>query len=108
MTLNQIWEYVFKNKNNFDKEIKVEVSNYYWGDEYNNESGTEIKLTILGEEYSLGSGNVIEDHEDWGQAESYEITWCKKGEKHYKPDDLYQLLTNYKKISRDYKLSQIL
>jgi hypothetical protein len=108
MTLNQIWEYVFKNRNNFDKEIKVETSNYHWGDEYNSESGTEIKLTILGEEYSLGSGNVIEDRHDWGQAESYEITWCTKNDKHYKPDDLYQLLVDYKKISRDYKLSQIL
>lgn len=108
MTLNQIWEYVFKNKNNFDKEIKVEVSHFHWGDEYNNESGTEIKLTILGEEYSLGTGVVIEDHDDWGQADSYEITWCKKDDNHYKPDDLYQLLVNYKKISRDHKLSQIL
>lgn len=109
MNNDEIYGYINKN---FDKikclgiEIIKEENN--WCDEYNSENGEEFIFRIFGDEYKVGYCYVTEDADDWAQAECYESKWCRKNDKHIKPEEVFNLIENFQQLNRDFKLKQIL
>jgi hypothetical protein len=77
------------------------------GDQYNNEQGAEYNFEILGIKYNVGYAYITEDHDDWAQAECYQVTWCRCENKHVNADEVYQLIENYKSAVRDNKLEEL-
>lgn len=108
MTLNKIWEYVNSNKEELRKlGIKFNKHEKNHGDEYLNESGVSYFFKIFGDQYEVGYLYITEDNDDWAQAECYEYKICKKNGKHFDPNKLYKLISNYKSNLRDYTINQI-
>ena len=77
------------------------------GDQYNYEQGAEYNFEILGNKYSVGGSYIIEDADDWAQAESYEVTWCRCNDKDIDADEVHKLIENYKTVVRDNKLNEL-
>lgn len=87
--------------------LKIEVEDISWGDEYYNESGESINFTIAGKNYRVGYSYIVEDREDWGQAESHQVTWCDCDDRHIDANKLFDIVNNWESIERDYKINQI-
>ena len=77
------------------------------GDQYNNEQGAEYNFEILGNKYNVGYVYIIEDQDDWAQAESHESNWCYCNDKHVNADEVYNLIENYKSVVRDNILNNL-
>ena len=41
------------------------------------EQGEDIRFSIGNKKYSIGYSYITEDDDDWGQAECYEVSWCR-------------------------------
>lgn len=72
------------------------------------EQGQEITFTILNKNYKVGYLYITEDHDDWAQAESYQVDWCQENEKEIPTEKLITLLNNLQQYLRDNKLNNIL
>ncbi len=87
---------------------KFELENIEWGDRYYNESGESINFIIADKKYQVGYSYIIEDADDWAQAESHQVHWCKCDDRNIKPDDLLEIVNNWESIEREFKLNKIL
>lgn len=93
-----------------DKSYHIEKVDTNYGDEYYTENGVEYLFEIDGFEYGVGYNNVIEDADDWAQAESHNNEWIHKYTddgfilEYVKPDVMWDLLIVNK---REYLLSEI-
>ena len=87
-------------------EFEKHVTDY--GDEYYSEHGTEYDLKILDKHYNFGYTRVVEDRENWGQAESHESKWIKCEGKYTNYNAIAYDLINYKKLKRDKCLKDII
>ena len=88
--------------------INFQTQEISWGDRWYSEHGEEIKFRIWNKEYRVGYLYITEDSEDWGQAESYRVTWCKCGESNVKADRVLELINNYKTDKRDWLIKEII
>jgi hypothetical protein len=105
MTNDELFGYIGKLK---DHDIQFKLRDISEGDSsfnfskrYSSEQGAEYLFQILGNKYSVGYVYIIEDQDDWAQPESYENNWCYCNDEHIKPEEVYQLIENYKSIVRD-------
>lgn len=85
----------------FDGVKKREISE---GDRLNYEYGSEFTISIGDEELKIGYLVIVEDNENWAQAESYEIKWNKLDGESIS-DEL--ALEKLKIIERDSKIESI-
>jgi len=105
----KIWQYINENKLKLESlGIQMKFEDFYNGDEYYNESGSQYTFTIKDDNYLIGYMYVTEDHDDWAQAECYEVFMCYKNENHEDPDKIYDLLNNYNQELRDSKIESLL
>lgn len=105
MNTDKLFGYI---KNLKETDIQFEYRDISYGDRYYNENGGEFIFTIFNDEYKVGYSYITEDADDWAQAECYNVTWCRCNEKEIKADKVYELITNYKKESRNNKINEIL
>lgn len=109
MTNDSLWSYLKKNQ----KEIKqigvnLKFKDIYWGDMYENGNGEEVTFDLFGDEYNVGYEYIVEDREDWGQAESYQVSWCRKNGKQFESESVHNMFINFKEVSRNKKINDIL
>ena len=104
MTSEKLYGYIRSLK---DSPIQFKHREISEGDRYDNENGAEYLFQILDNKYSVGYSYITEDEDDWAQAESYEVTWCRCNDKHIEADEVHQLIENYKSIVRDKTLSDL-
>jgi hypothetical protein len=78
------------------------------GDRYHSESGESISFIIADKNYRVGYSYIIEDDDDWGQAESYQVTWCYYDDKRIDPGILLDIVNNWESIERENKLNKII
>jgi hypothetical protein len=106
---DKLWSYIIKNQEELEKiGINIQVNEIYNGDKYRNESGSQINLKVFDKIYNIGYCSVTEDDDDWAQAESYIMDWCKCNDEQMECNELYNLLFNYKSHLRDKKLNQLI
>ena len=106
---DKLWSYINKNQNDLEKlGISFEVVEISSGDRYYYEMGSSIIITTLDNKYCVGYCNITEDDDDWAQAESYVVDWCRCDGKDIECEHLYNILLNYKSIIRDNKLNQLI
>jgi hypothetical protein len=98
MSDEKLYEYIRGLK---DSPIQFEHKPYGW------DSGAEYLFEIAGNKYSVGGSHIIEDADDWAQAESYEVTWCRCNDKDIDADEVHKLIENYKSITRDRTLNEL-
>jgi hypothetical protein len=84
-----------------DSPIQFEHKPYGW------DPGAEYLFEIAGNKYSVGGSYITEDADDWAQAESYEVTWCRCNDEDIDADEVYKLIENYKSITRDRTLNEL-
>jgi hypothetical protein len=104
MNSEELFGYIGKLK---DSPIQFKLRDICEGDEYNNEHGAEYRFKIAGNKYNVGYAYITEDRDDWGQAECYQVTWCRCNDKHVNADEVLQLIQNYKSIVRDNLLNEL-
>ena len=109
MNNNEIYGYINKNFNKI-KSLGIEIikEEIQWGDRYHSESGEEFIFRIFSDEYKVGYCYTTEDADDWAQAECYENNWCRKNDRHIKPEEVFNLIENYQQLNREFKLKQVL
>lgn len=109
MNNNEIYGYINKNFNKI-KSLGIEIikEEIQWGDRYHSESGEEFIFRIFSDEYKVGYCYTTEDADDWAQAECYESKWCRKNDKHIKPEEVFNLIENYQQLNREFKLKELL
>ena len=109
MTIEKLWTYLNVNKDILkSKGLDLILDNFYTGDEYYNENGSQYIFKILEDTYRVGYMYVTEDSDDWAQAECYQLFICDKNGYHIESNILYELILNYTMIVRDNKLSGLL
>jgi hypothetical protein len=64
-------------------------------------------ITIAGNQYSVGYSKIIEDDDDWGQAESQIVEWTRCNGEHISPEKVIEIVSNYKILERDFKLNKL-
>jgi len=89
-------------------DVEFERHDTDYGDEYYSECGTAYDLTILGKHYNFGYNRVVEDRENWAQAESHESKWIKCEGKYTNYDAIAYDLINYKKLKRERFLKNLI
>ena len=108
MTLDKIWEYVNSNKEELSKlGIKFNKHEVNCGDEYRREDGVSYFFKIFGDRYEVGYVYITEDDDDWAQAECHQVSWTRCDDKNTNPDEVFQLIKNYKSENRDHKLKEL-
>jgi len=108
MTAEKLWTYINQNFTILkSKGLDIEFDDFYNGDKYYNENGSQYIFKILEDTYKVGYMYVTEDGDDWGQGESYHVFICDKNEYNIEPDGVYELLLNYNMIVRDNKLDKL-
>ena len=108
MTVEKLWTYINQNFTILkSKGLNIEFDDFYNGDKYYNENGSQYIFKILEDTYKVGYMYITEDGDDWGQAESYQVFICDKNEYNIEPDGVYELLLNYNMIVRDNKLDKL-
>lgn len=109
MKIEDLWKHIKINKDYIEKNgIILTFSDINWGDLYYNETGEECSFEIFGDEYKVGYVYITEDSDDWGQAESYQCHFCRKGDYNFNPYDLFQILENFKSEIRNKKIEEII
>ena len=113
-TVNFMWSYIKAHQNQI-RELGIKLEHHKIQSEYDryyDESGEYFDIHILDLHLQIGYVFVTEDSDDWAQAETHESKWLDQIEgengKHFEPQKLYHLLTNYHSILREKKLNQIL
>lgn len=95
-----------------EKSYPIEKVDTNYGDRYYSESGVEYLFEIDGFKYGVGYNHIVEDADDWGQAESHNNEWIHKytnGDdygilEYVKPDIMWDLLIINR---RDYLISSL-
>lgn len=87
---------------------KLEVEDISWGDNYYNESGESINFTISNKNYRVGYSYITEDSDDWAQAECHQVFWCRCDEKNINPEEVFEVIANWKLIEREEKINKLL
>lgn len=109
MTGEKLWTYINENKNILkSKGLNLLLDNFYHGDQYYNENGSQYIFKILEDTYKVGYMYITEDGDDWAQAESYQVFICDKNGYTIESNIVYELLLNYTMIVRDSKLNELL
>jgi hypothetical protein len=101
------WSQLYKKIKTLKSELNVEVVDISYGDDYYSENGVDLIFTIAGNEYSVGYSKIIEDADDWAQAESQQIEWTRCNGEHISPEKLIEIVSNYKTLERDFKLKEL-
>ena len=108
MTGEKLWTYINGNFTTLkSKGLDIEFDDFYHGDQYHNENGSQYIFKILEDTYKVGYMYITEDDDDWGQAESYQVFICDKNDYHTEPNGVYELLLNYTMVIRDNKLNKL-
>lgn len=102
------WDELYKQlKSALKNGLDVEVVDISYGDDYYSESGEDLVFTIAGNQYSVGYSKIIEDDDDWGQAESQIVEWTRCNGEHISPEKVIEIVSNYKTLERDFKLKEL-
>ena len=105
MTHDKLFGYLYRNK---DLPFKVKIVEISEGDQFNYETGFQILFEMFGKKYNVGYATVVEDQEDWAQAESWTSDWCHCDGESIKPQEVWNLVQNYKSEVRDTLINQII
>ena len=105
MRIDPLLKIIKENKNSYEK---LGIPVIYTDILEPEHQGQEITLTILKNKYKVGYLYVTEDHDDWAQAECYQVDWCQENEKEIPTEKLITLLNNLQQHLRDNKLNNIL
>jgi hypothetical protein len=109
-----------KRKEKLDKAIKIikklykennphiEYNKIQYGDTFYSEDGEEWILKLSNIELKIGYCTIIEDGEDWAQAESYTQEWITLNNKHIRNEEALSLLNNLDSIKRELKINSII
>ena len=109
MTVEKLWTYINQNFTILkSKGLNIEFDDFYNGDQYYNENGSQYIFKILEDTYKVGYMYITDDGDDWGQAESYQVFICDKNGYTIESNIVYEeLLLNYNMIVRDNKLDKL-
>ena len=108
MTVEKLWTYINQNFTILkSKGLNIEFDDFYNGDQYYNENGSQYIFKILEDTYKVGYMYITDDGDDWGQAESYQVFICDKNGYTTESNIVYELLLNYNMIVRDNKLDKL-
>jgi hypothetical protein len=108
LTAEKLWTYISQNFTILkSKGLDIEFDDFYNGDKYYNENGSQYIFKILEDTYKVGYMYITEDGDDWGQAESYQVFICDKNGYTTESNIVYELLLNYNMIVRDNKLDKL-
>ena len=105
MNSEKLFGYIGRLKNS---PIQFNLREIQEGDRYHNEHGAEYRFEIVGNKYNVGYVYITDDADDWAQAECYECNWCYCNDKPINPDEVYNLIENYKSVVRDSVIDDIL
>jgi hypothetical protein len=108
MRIDKLWNLIKDNQEFYRSIINVDYHRIEEGDMYYNENGEEFILTIEENIWRVGYMYITEDQEDWGQAEGYEVDWCRQNEKEDSIEKLMLLLNDLKSFLRNSKIEEIL
>jgi hypothetical protein len=108
MIFDKLWQLIKENRDYYDTIIDVEYKKIEYGDPYYYENGEEFILTIKNDIINVGYSYIVEDSDDWAQAESYQVHWCKINEKDALVETIYDLIFNIKSNLRDSNIDDIL
>lgn len=112
LAFNEIWKYlsdVMMNEVDGDGVgIDIDFDSIERGDQWYSETGEFFKINMFGSKYELGYVHIIEDNENWAQAESHQSHWCTKDGLSVSYTELYEKVNNFKKLNREYKLNKVL
>lgn len=86
--------------------ITQEDVSYKQGDYYS-ENGVVYSFEIAGDKYEIGYIIVVEDADDWAQAESHEYYICTKSGVNISSYELTHIVDNYLQFEREYKLNKL-
>jgi hypothetical protein len=78
------------------------------GTRFHNKLGVSFNIKIFDQEYSVGFYQETIDKENWKFSETKLKSWCRKNSEKYSSRALHFLLENFKTISRNRKINQIL
>jgi len=109
LTVEKLWTYINQNFTILkSKGLNIEFDDFYNGDQYYNENGSQYIFKILEDTYKVGYMYITDDGDDWGQAESYQVFICDKNGYTIESNIVYEeLLLNYNMIVRDNKLDKL-
>jgi hypothetical protein len=88
--------------------VNVERIPINTGTRFHNKLGVSFNIKIFNQEYSIGFYQETIDKENWKFSETKLKSWCKRNSEKYSSKSLYYLLENFKTISRNRKINQIL
>lgn len=78
------------------------------GDRYYSEDGIEYIVTLPDTVLNIGYMYIIEDDDNWAQADSYEVKWNRINDKNITDNDMFEILNNIDQIIREQKLNKII
>jgi hypothetical protein len=105
MRIDPLLKIIKENKNSYEK---LGIPVIYTDILEPEHQGQEITLTILKNKYKIGYLYITEDHDDWAQAESYQVDWCQENEKEIPIQNLLDILLHTEQYLRDCKLQSLL
>ena len=88
--------------------LDIEFIDNSYGDDNYQETNTGFKFNFNDKQYTIIYNQVVEDQEDWGQAESYICEICDVDDLHTSPEEVLDLLINLQSIKRDTTINNIL
>ena len=91
-----------------NSKIKFKLHDEQFGDEYHSEESVIYKFKIGDNFYEVGYCKVVEDDDDWAQAESYNYDIFRKNDQHVHESEILSDVDNYLQIQRDSQLNKIL
>jgi hypothetical protein len=105
LTAEKLWTYINQNFTILkSKGLNIEFDDFYNGDQYYNESGSQYIFKILEDTYKVGYMYITEDGDDWGH---YQVFICDKNGYTIESNIVYELLLNYNMIVRESKLNEL-
>jgi hypothetical protein len=109
MNTNEVWKLLKSNLDDYKSlGLYVKHNSIDYVEQYYSENGEEYILIINDDTWKIGYCYIIEDSEDWAQAESFENRWFIKNGVHTNGTELLSILKNIKNHIREKKLSDIL
>lgn len=105
---NELFSKLKKLKVSGESPVKFNLLDMSFGDNYHYEESEVFEFKIGDSFYKVGYCKVVEDEDDWAQAESYFYNIFMKNDIQVKMQVIDEDLNNYLQIERESKLNKIL